>query len=171
MKNVKLLTTLSLLFAAPAFGKTTPTTLGRMTDEAISEIPAVLVEDVTTASDSRGEMSATATLITVYTGPIIAPFTTYIKIFDPIPQDGGDYGSFEMFKIPYMMNDLPKQLRVQIGKSERTIYVGFNANYFGDFNENGNAMYEKGRMIVKFSITDPVNEGKLGKTGEFSIRK
>lgn len=48
---------------------------------------------------SVSTLAATAQLTTVYRGGIAAPFGTLLTVWDPTPQDGGDFGTFRTFDL------------------------------------------------------------------------
>lgn len=171
MKNFKSVLVLTLLSVTAAIAGQSPEIIKQMTNDEIAAIPAVLVENVVEAADQRGEMEARAAILTVYSGPIVAPFTAYVKVFDPIPQEGGDYGSFKVFKIPRMLNDWPKQLKVQYARNGKAIYVGFNSNFVSGWSETAEPTYTKARLITKFTIANPVSEGAIAETAEVTVRK
>ncbi|MBS1961258.1 MAG: hypothetical protein JST04_03500 [Bdellovibrionales bacterium] len=171
MKNFKSILALTLSTATAAIAGQTPDTIKQMTGDAVTAIPAALVENVVEAADERGEMEARAAVLTVYTGPIVAPFTAYVKVFDPIPQEGGDYGSFKVFKIPRMLNDWPKRLKVQYARDGKAIYVGFDSNFVSGWSRAAEPTYTKARLITKFTIANPISEGAVADTAEVTVRK
>lgn len=171
MKNFKSVLAAALLAATSGIAGQQPETIKEMSSEAVAAIPAALVENVVEASDQRGEMEARAAVLTVYTGPIVAPFTAYVKVFDPIPQEGGDYGSFKVFQIPRMLNDWPKQLKVQYARDGKSIYVGFDANFISGWTDAAEPTYARARLITKVFIANPVSEGAIAETAEVTVRK
>ncbi len=58
-------------------------------------------------------LSTTLQMTSVYEGGIMAPFNTYLTIFDPTPQDGGDFGTYQTFEIEYF-DQIPKIKSVKV---------------------------------------------------------
>lgn len=50
-------------------------------------------------NESINISAATAQLTTVYRGGIVAPFGALLSVWDPIPQDGGDFGTVKTFDL------------------------------------------------------------------------
>lgn len=55
-------------------------------------------------------LGSSAQLSVVYNGGIMAPFATYLSIWDPEPQDGGDFGSVKIFYLGHYSN-VPKVIK------------------------------------------------------------
>lgn len=169
MNRLILLTTLLLShfsYAAP-----TPEVLAALTSEEESGIAAVLVENVTSTKVARGEFYSSVSLITVYTGPVLAPYKTYLKVFDPLPQEGGDYGSFKVFAVTHMQDGFPKNVKAEFARDGKAIFVGYDVRYLEKLDDRGEAVFKRGRFIAKIGVVSPVAEGALADQAEFTIRK
>ena len=171
MEKLNVFATTTHLFALTAHAGRPTEILKKLSEEETSAIPAILVENVVSAFDERSEVEVNASLITVASGPIYAPYTTYLKVFDPIPQSGGKTRTFKVFMLPNHLNSWPKQMKIDYARSGKTIFVGFDATYFDSVDANQEAKFAKGRMVTKLSIATPVSEGALDSSAEFSIRK
>jgi hypothetical protein len=115
----------------------------------------VLAEDVQQLSS----LEATGKLVTVYQGGIVAPFTTYAVVFDPEPQDGGDYGSFRTFRVSGGMTEYPSAATLE--RRGDSLILTYSAP-FATFDDEGNAGSETRTVTARFSVGA---DGALAESG------
>jgi len=105
-------------------------------DEALPTMQ--LVEDVKQVNADA--YAAQGKVITAYTGSVVAPFTAYAVVFDPEPQEGGDYGSFK---------DSPTSLTMT--KRGDVITLRYKA-VFAQFDDDGNESEVTRNVTTTFTV-------------------
>jgi len=114
-------------------------------DEALPTMQ--LVEDVKQVNADA--YAAQGKVITAYTGSVVAPFTAYAVVFDPEPQEGGDYGSFKTFRISGGMKDSPTSLTMT--KRGDVITLRYKA-VFAQFDDDGNESEVTRNVTTTFTV-------------------
>ncbi len=114
-----------------------------------ADLPTMaLVEDVKPVHSDA--YTAQGKVITAYTGSIVAPFTAYAIVFDPEPQEGGDYGSFRAYRITGGMKDAPTSLTMT--KRGDTITLRYKG-VFAQFDDEGNESEVTRTVTTTFTVS------------------
>jgi hypothetical protein len=120
----------------------------RITAVEDAELPTMaLVEDVQQVN--AASYAAQGKVITTYSGSVVAPFTAYAIVFDPEPQEGGDYGSFRAFRLTGGMKDHPTS--VTMTKSGNTITLRYKAE-LASFDNEGNETSAMRTVTTTFTV-------------------
>ncbi len=132
-----------------------------MTDEAAKWHVAQVVE----MQDLKvKKFESSVSLVSVYNGGIAMPFEGFLTVFDPTPQNGGDFGTFKTFSLGRSAGSLKliDSKLYQIKADEQILSLAFTASKW-DPNTDKTSV-----KILRFRVA--VHAGEVAAKASFSLK-